>query len=92
MLKEIIFVAKIHAENGLSFYLPTKLVKWLGLEFRTWNNEALITTAPNGEAIKVDCSATRHKETWKFSFYRWEGKGLKVKTDYLFRIPISTFS
>ena len=87
MLSEIAFVAKIHSENGFSFYLPTKLVKWLGLEYRTWNNEALITSS-TGDKVKVDCSATRHKETWKFSFYRWEGKGLKVKTDYLIRIPI----
>ena len=88
MLTEIIFVAKIHAENGFSFYLPTKLVKWLSLEFGTWNNKALITISPNDEAISVDCSATRHRETWKFSFYKWDGEGLKVKTDYLFRIPI----
>ena len=88
MVEEIVFVAKVHVENGMSFYLPTKLVKWLGLEFGTWSNRALIKITPDGDDIKVDCSATRHRETWKFSFYKWDAKGLKVKTDYLIRIPI----
>ena len=87
-MKEIIFVAKFHIQNGYSFYLPTKLVKWLGLEFGTWNNTVYIKPAPDVEEIKVDCTATRHRDTWKFSFYKWDVKGLKEKTDYLFRIPI----
>lgn len=89
-MKEISFVAKIHVENGYSFYLPTKIVKWLGLEFSTYNNTVYIYSKPTYdlEEIEVDCTATRHRETWKFSFYKSDGKGLKTKTDYLFRIPI----
>lgn len=86
-MNEISFVAKIHVENGYSFYLPTKIVKWLGLEFSTYNNTVHIKPSLDLQELKVDCTATRHKETWKFSFYKWEGKGLKTKTNYLFRIP-----
>ena len=89
-MNEISFVAKVHVENGYSFYLPTKIVKWLGLEFPTYNNTVYIKPSLDLEEIKVDCTATRHRETWKFSFYKWDGKGLKTKTDYLFRIPISS--
>ena len=87
-MNEITFVAKFHSENGFSFYLPTKIVKWLSLEFSTYNNTVYIKTSKDAKEIKVDCTATRHRETWKFSFYRWDGKGLKPKTDYLFRIEL----
>ena len=95
-MNEISFVAKFHAENGYSFYLPTKIVKWLSLEFSTYNNTVYIKQSPDSKEIKVDCTATRHRETWKFAFYQWDyqrnenGKDLKPKTDYLFRIPISS--
>lgn len=90
-MNEILFVAKIHIENGYSFYLPTKLVKWLGLEFGKYNNTVFIKRSSDAEDFKVDCSATQHKDTWKFSFYKWKAHGvIKEKTDYLIRVPIKS--
>lgn len=88
-MQEIIFVAKIHSQNGYSFYLPSKLVQWLNLDFGTWNNTVFIKPTPESEELQVDCSATRHRGTWKFSFYTWAAsRKIKVKTDHLIRIPI----
>ena len=87
-ISEIMFVAKFHKSNGYSFYIPTKLTKWFGLSFDAYNNTVFIMEAPNCEPIEIDCSATRHKDTWKLSFYTWDAKGLKTNSNYLFRIAI----
>ena len=87
-ISEIMFVAKFHKSNGCSFYIPTKLTKWFGLSFDTYNNTVFIMETLDSEPIKIDCTATRHKDTWKLSFYTWDANGLKSNRDYLFRIAI----
>lgn len=87
-LSEIVFVAKLHKQNGFSFYLPTKLIRFFNLEFNTWNNTIYITPKLNEEEIRIDASMTQFKDTWKASFYSYDAKGLKPGKDYLIRIPI----
>ena len=89
----ITFIGKLHKQNGFSFYLPTKIVKWLKLDLGSWNHTLDILKTPTSEPIHVSSvSVTRHRDTWKGSFYSYGiGNKLQAGKPYLLKFKPSNW-